>query len=65
MAVEAIRLEKGRTAMNDTQSVQISKQEALRRVAHALDTIRYGEIVIKIQGGKPIFVERRDQERVG
>lgn len=51
--------------MANDQKTQMSKQEALKRVAHALDTIRYGEIVIKIQGGKPIFVERRDQERVG
>lgn len=51
--------------MANDRETQMSKQEALKRVAHALDTIRYGEIVIKIQGGKPIFVERREQERVG
>ena len=44
---------------------QLSKQEALKLVEKALDTIGYGEVVVKIQGGKPIFVERREQERVG
>ena len=54
----------GVTVANDRET-QMSKQEALKRVAHALDTIRYGEIVVKIQGGKPVLVERREQERVG
>jgi len=44
---------------------EFSKQEALKRVAIALDSIRYGEVVVRIQGGKPILVERREQERVG
>jgi len=44
---------------------QLSKQEALKLVEKALNTIGYGEVVVKIQGGKPIFVERREQERVG
>lgn len=44
---------------------ELSKQEALKRVAIALDSIRYGEVVVRIQGGKPILVERREQERVG
>jgi len=44
---------------------QLSKQEALKLVEKALNTIGYGEVVVKIQGGKPIFVERREQERIG
>lgn len=49
----------------DRKAVEMSKQEAIKRVSAALDTIRYGEVVVKIQGGKPILVERREQERVG
>ena len=54
-----------RCGVNMARAVELSKQETLRRVAQALDTIQYGEVVIKIQGGKPVLVERREQERVG
>lgn len=46
-------------------SGNISKQEVLRRVAQALDQIQFGEIVIKVQGGKPIWVDKHERERVG
>lgn len=49
----------------NVKAKRASKEEALRRIAQALEQIQYGEIVIKIQGGKPILVERREQERVG
>ena len=51
--------------MANERETKMTKQEVIKRVAHALDTIRYGEIVVKIQGGKPVLVERREQERVG
>lgn len=54
-----------RCGVSMAKAVELSKKETLRRVAQALDTIQYGEIVIKIQGGKPVLVERREQERVG
>jgi len=54
----------GGTVANERET-QMTKQEVIKRVAHALDTIRYGEIAVKIQGGKPVLVERREQEKVG
>ena len=43
----------------------LSKTDVLERVSKALDQIRYGEIVIKVQGGKPIWVDKYERERVG
>jgi hypothetical protein len=39
--------------------------EALKRVEAALRSIQYGEIIIKVQNGKPIFVDKYERERVG
>lgn len=47
------------------QKIELSKQEALRRVLRALDEIRNGEIIVKVQGGKPIWVDKFERERVG
>ncbi len=59
----------GRTPAAGERSQQgpaaLSKQEALRRVASALDQVQNGEIVIKVQRGKPIWVDKYDRERVG
>lgn len=44
---------------------EMPKAEALKRVALALDQIQYGEIIIKIQGGKPVWVDKYERERVG
>ena len=44
---------------------KLSKNDVLERVSKALDQIRYGEIVIKVQGGKPIWVDKYERERVG
>lgn len=47
----------------DNKSMSIS--EALKKVEEALKTIKYGEIIIKVQNGKPIFVDKYERERVG
>jgi hypothetical protein len=47
----------------DNKSLSI--REALTRVEEALKTIKYGEIIIKVQNGKPIFVDKYERERVG
>lgn len=39
--------------------------EALKRVEAALKSIKFGEITIKVQNGKPIFVDKYERERVG
>lgn len=43
----------------------LSIREALNRVEEALKSIEYGEIIIKVQNGKPIFVDKYERERVG
>lgn len=43
----------------------VSKEDAIRRVARALEEIQYGEVVIKVQGGKPVWVDKYERERVG
>jgi hypothetical protein len=43
----------------------LSIREALNRVEEALKSIKYGEIIIKVQNGKPIFVDKYERERVG
>ena len=44
---------------------ELSSQEALHLVAEAMNVVRFGEIVIKIQNGKPVFVDALKRERVG
>ena len=39
--------------------------EVLQKVAKALEGLEFGEVVIKVQGGKVIFVDRYERERVG
>ncbi|MGI5846344.1 MAG: DUF2292 domain-containing protein [Alphaproteobacteria bacterium] len=34
-------------------------------MTRALTEMRYGEVVIKVQGGKPVWVDRMDRARVG
>ena len=47
----------------DNKSMSIS--EAVKKVEEALKSIKYGEIIIKVQNGKPIFVDKYERERVG
>ena len=46
-------------------SKAMSIGEALKRTEAALESIQYGEIIIKVQNGKPIFVDKYERERVG
>ena len=39
--------------------------EAVKKVEDALKSIKYGEVVVKVQNGKPIFVDKYERERVG
>lgn len=47
------------------RAIQMSKQEAIKRVEAALDTMRYGEIIIKVQDGRPLYVDKYERERIG
>ncbi len=39
--------------------------ETVKKVEEALKSIKYGEVIIKVQNGKPIFVDKYERERVG
>lgn len=43
----------------------LTKEEVLERVGRALDEVKYGEITIKVQGGKAVWVDKFQRERVG
>lgn len=45
--------------------VGISVDETLLKVRKGLEQIRYGEIIIKVENGKPIYVDKYERERVG
>lgn len=48
----------------DTKEMSI--EEALRRAREGIQQIRHsGQVVIKVEGGKPIFVDVLDRRRVG
>lgn len=38
---------------------------ALLAVAVALTEVAYGEVIVKMQGGKPVWVDKIERERVG
>lgn len=42
-----------------------SLKAALAAAAKAIAGMQYGDVTIKVEGGKPIFVEARTRERVG
>lgn len=44
---------------------QLSIQEALRRIEAAIRSMQYGEVRIKVQGGKVVWVDKYERERVG
>ena len=44
--------------------VTMSIEEALVKVRKGLEQIKYGEIIIKVENGKPIWVDRYERERV-
>ena len=45
--------------------VGMSIEQALNKVRKGLEQIRYGEIVVKVENGKPIWVDKHERERVG
>ena len=44
---------------------ELSIKTALQLAGKALLEIKHGEIIIKVQNGKPILVEKFERERVG
>ncbi len=51
--------------VSEERAKALSKEEALRLVAQALDEVQFGEVTIKIQSGKPVWVDKFERERVG
>lgn len=55
-----------RNTVNNKDTLQRQDlNEVLQKVAKALDGMEYGEVMIKVQGGKVVFVDRYERERVG
>lgn len=48
-----------------TVEPQAAIESAIQRVRRALGQIRYGEVIIKVEAGKPIWVDKFERERVG
>jgi hypothetical protein len=46
-------------------SVEMNIEEALLKVQKGLEQIKYGEIIVKVENGKPIWVGKHERERVG
>lgn len=44
---------------------QAAIEDAVRRVRKALGEIRYGEVIVKVENSKPIWVDKYERERVG
>lgn len=51
--------------IDKTQAVTLSIDDAVLRVRKALTEIGYGEVVVKVEAGKPIWVDKHERERVG
>lgn len=49
---------------NKTMSISV----AVKKVEEALKSMecgKYGDVIVKVQNGKPIFVDKYERERVG
>lgn len=46
-------------------STQVTIEKTLKAVKKALEEVNYGEIIIKMQDGKPVWVDKYERERVG
>jgi hypothetical protein len=46
---------------NQTQN---DPDQVLDKIIKALEGLKYGEVVIKVQGGKVVFVDRYERERI-
>jgi len=44
---------------------ETSIRRTLRLVERALREVEYGEVIVKLQAGKVIFVDKHERERVG
>jgi len=40
-------------------------KEVLEKVIKAISSLQFGEVIIKMQGGKVIWVDKYERERIG
>ena len=43
----------------------IDRHKLFAQLCEALDKVRYGEIIVKVENGKVIWIETRERQRVG
>ena len=43
----------------------IDRRKLFAQLCEALDKVRYGEIIVKVENGKVIWIETRERQRVG
>lgn len=53
------------SAQESKTPTNIDVEQLLEKIVKALDGLQYGEVIIKVQGGKVIWVDRHERERVG
>lgn len=49
----------------ENNTIQNTTDKTLEAVKRALEEVKYGEIIIKMQDGKPVWVDKYERERVG
>lgn len=42
-----------------------AREEAIKKVREALEQMRYGEVIIKVNDGVPVYVDKHERVRVG
>jgi hypothetical protein len=52
----------GGIALDD--KTKIAREETIKRVREALEQMRYGEIIIKVSNGVPVYVDKQERVRV-
>lgn len=53
------------SSQDSKPQVKVDMEQIMEKVIKALEGLEYGEVVIKVQGGKVIWVDRHERERVG
>jgi len=48
-----------------TDDRELSIQRTLKAVEKALREVEYGEVIVKLQAGKVVWVDKFERERVG
>lgn len=51
--------------VDKAQAATLSIEDTVSRVRRALTEIGYGEVVVKVEAGKPIGVDKHERERIG